>query len=236
MRMLLIACGMLLAGAAHADRIILADGRVLEGKAEARDEVFLVTLRRGWVELPKALVARVEEAPLSWEVYAEKAAALAKEDVAGHLALAAWCREANLPEEARREWEAARAADPDCAEARRGLGHRQVDGKWLTEEEIRAARRAKKKEAGKATGKEGPEEVSARPVEGLFGPLPRYGISRPRGGVGGLYPVRPGSVWYFPWGTVYGPPLILCHPYGYGISGGVVSSSERVDLSLRIGR
>lgn len=93
------------------------NGSVVEGRAEARGDLVRVTLRRGWVDLPKAAIERIEPGKTPWEDYAEKAAALEEGDKAGHAALARWCRERGLPDEAREQSRMAGEEDPsDAAE------------------------------------------------------------------------------------------------------------------------
>ncbi len=177
---------LLLAVPGWADTLVLANGREIRGKAVEQGETVRVELQRGAVAFPKAEVARVERGPTPWDVYADKAAALASSDVAGHRALAIWCLREGLAQEALKEREAAGDMAPQKPEGER-------------------------KEA-KAAEPEPLEE--GRPVEGLFGPMEveegrRARRSPPyRGGTcgAGLYPVHPGSIWFFPWGTVTGPP------------------------------
>ncbi len=59
--------------------------------------------------------------------------------VEGQMELARWCAMHSLPDRARAHLTALLEIDPDHAEARRLLGYRQVDGVWLSEEEIREA-------------------------------------------------------------------------------------------------
>ena len=223
MRILLKAAALLvLVPSAWADRVTLTNGYVVEGKASEAGEVLRVELRRGWVELAKDTVARVEKGPTPWEVYADRVKGLAPEDVPGQLAMARWCLGASLPEEARRHRELAMAADPECEEARLALGFHKEEGRW-----VREAPRKPDPPRLVETAESGDDEEEGRPLERFFsGSLPsrtqRYPVSFYHSygcygyGVGGYYPVRPGSVWTFPWGTVYGSPLIYHSFYASG--------------------
>ncbi len=214
--LLKVAALLVLAAPAWADRVTLTNGYVVEGKASEAGEALRVELRRGWVAFPRDRVASIEKAPTPWEVYAERTKGLAPGDVPGQLALARWCLDAGLPEEARRHRELALAADPECEEARLALGFHQEKGRWVRNEPPPAPPPAVKT-AG--SDDEGEEE---RPLERFSTGSPpsrahRYPVSSYDGacyayGAAGYYPVHPGSVWHFPWGTVYGSPLLRIYP------------------------
>jgi hypothetical protein len=57
----------------------------------------------------------------------------------GQLALAQWCLKQKLPEQARAHLTAVLEIDPNHAQARAMLGYRQVDGTWISEQEIQEA-------------------------------------------------------------------------------------------------
>ncbi|NUQ65429.1 MAG: hypothetical protein HUU20_23420, partial [Pirellulales bacterium] len=59
------------------------------------------------------------------------------DSVEGHLALARWCAQRSLEDQARAHRTRILEMDPDNAEARGALGHRRVGKAWLTPEEIR---------------------------------------------------------------------------------------------------
>jgi hypothetical protein len=199
---------------AWADRVTLTNGYTVEGKASEAGGVLRVELKRGWVEFPRDRVAKVEPAPTPWEVYADRVKGLASEDVPGQLAMARWCLEVSLPEEARCHHALAMAADPDCEEARFALGFRKEEGAWVRE----APRQPDPPRVVETAESGDDDEEEGRPLERFFsGSLPSRTRRVPVSsyacyayGAGGYYPVRPGSVWTFPWGTVYGSPLLLC--------------------------
>ncbi|MEK7467867.1 MAG: hypothetical protein AAB074_10675 [Planctomycetota bacterium] len=123
------------------DIVTLADGRRFEGTVLSDDGSTLVLRRRhDEFHMDRRNVAKVEKAPLSWEEYAAKAAALKPDTAAGeHAALAKWCRERKLIDEARAQWEAVLAKAPENAEARAALNWRKVDGKWVRDLALWAA-------------------------------------------------------------------------------------------------
>ena len=65
----------------------------------------------------------------------------APDTLAGHLALANWCRDHKLPERKRTHLTRVLQFDVNHADARRRLGFREVDGMWLSAEELAAAQR-----------------------------------------------------------------------------------------------
>ena len=185
---------------ARADLVHLKEGGSFEGKASEQGEVVRVALRRGWVEVPKARVARIETGPTRWERYAEKAGALDAKDKGAHLALARWCLAEGLAPESRH--------------------HRELAlGKPEPPSPDPVARPIERKRPARAVQDlEDDGACEERPVERclpLRAPRPRTSRSASYP-ASWTYPVHPGSVWIFPWGTVYGPTLILSG-YGCGV-------------------
>jgi hypothetical protein len=139
--LVLLLLGLVCASPLWADLLKLRDGRQWEGTilSESDQEVVIRTVG-GPVTVPKNDILVISRGPTRREQYEERRRALAEGDVAGHLALARWCREQNLVDEARAEYEAVVGLDPENAEARVALGYQQVDGRWLTLEEAMSAR------------------------------------------------------------------------------------------------
>ena len=129
-----------LALCALADEVYLKTGRKFEGVAEVKGDQLILRLERGSLTFNMSDVERIETKTPPWEVYEAKAKALKPEDVAGHLALAKWCRENALRARMAQEYEAVLKADPANAEAHGALGHEQVDGKWMSREEALKAK------------------------------------------------------------------------------------------------
>lgn len=194
---------------ARADRVVLANGHVLEGKVESREAnegaPLRLSLGAGWVEIPRDQVVRVEKAPAPWEVYAEKAKVLEPDDLEGHLALARWCRDRGLLRECRLECAVVLKLDADHAEARSLLGCDRGPAS------VRPA-----PAVAEAGDDDGEAEASDRPVERFEAPAltrrPCRTASVSPWRDDGYYPVRAGSIWYFPWGWVAGSPVILSTP------------------------
>lgn len=122
-----------------ADLIVLKDGRVWTGEViEEQAEKVKIRLPKGAVWVQRTDIERIETAAQQREQYRARAAKAAS--AADHRALALWCRERALAAEEKAEWAAVVAADPSHEEARRALGHVQVDGVWMTAEEAVKAR------------------------------------------------------------------------------------------------
>lgn len=173
----------------RADVVHLKEGGSFEGRASEKGEVLRVEFRRGWVEIPKDRVARIEKGSTRWERYAEKAGALNAKDKAAQLALARWCLAEGLAPEARHHRELALGKPaPPAAEPE-----------------------MKRRPARIVADLEEDEEHGERALEPCLAlPAPRAGTPRAcPSSASWTYPVRPGSVWIFPWGTVYGPTLIV---------------------------
>ncbi len=121
-----------------ADVIHLTSGGKIEGEILARtDEGVEVQLAHGRTVIPHYRIARIEKAPPPANAYRERAAALEPSDASGHFDLAVWCRDHGLSKEAQDEFSQVIEFEPDHADARRLLGHRQVGNRWMTSEEYR---------------------------------------------------------------------------------------------------
>lgn len=90
----------------------------------------------------KAITALTETDPDVEVLRAEYArrAAAAKDTAALHLAIAKWCRENGLPEEARKEYEAAVAQEPTNVAAREGASFARDKDAWRPAKEVYAER------------------------------------------------------------------------------------------------
>ncbi|RMG08316.1 MAG: CAP domain-containing protein [Planctomycetota bacterium] len=158
----LLAAGVLLATVpARADRIVTVGGGVLRGKI-VRESARAVELRdsRGLVvRVPRDEIEEVVREDGAAE-FARRRAALAPHDVEGRVALARWAKGQGLHDEARRLLEEVLELAPDHPFARRALGYRRVQGRWLRGAALARARkqaRAKRAAEAAAGGGAGPE-------------------------------------------------------------------------------
>lgn len=130
-------CLMLLALAlpASADVVWLTSGGKFEGTVTEDATGVHIQQLHGTVTFKKDQVLRIDRGPCRWDTYRDKAKEVAAGDAAGHLALAKWCRQNDLPEFEKAEYQATIAADPDNAEARKALGFVSYEGAWMTQVE-----------------------------------------------------------------------------------------------------
>ncbi|QDU57105.1 HEAT repeat domain-containing protein [Aeoliella mucimassa] len=140
MRILLLLL-LVVSPAALADIVELKSGGQIEGKVEQlEDGSYRVTTESGTViTLDRAQVMKVDSPSAEQQSYASRAFA-APDTVEAQLALARWCRESQLNTEAARHAERVVELDPTNAEARQLLNFRNVDGKWMTREQLMAER------------------------------------------------------------------------------------------------
>ncbi len=130
----------LLAAPALADRIRLANGKSLEGKARRDGDEVVLTTRFGEMRFKSAEVTAIEPGKTTFELYKERAAKTDAKDAKAQLELGDWCRGKRLKSEAKRHWRRVLELDTDHAEARKRLGFIRYQGAWLTSDAYRRAR------------------------------------------------------------------------------------------------
>src|SRR5512138_1018713 len=116
---------------ALADTVRLRTGDVVEGDVKDLGDRIQVAAAGGPVSLRWTDVDVVLRDKTAKDLYAEKRAALAKDDAKGLYALALWAERAGLADERRTCLGEVLAADPDHAAARAALSQQKADGKWL---------------------------------------------------------------------------------------------------------
>jgi hypothetical protein len=135
----LVVALVLAAGAARADEVILTNGRRLTGTARvAPDGTVEVHSAAGSVGLPAHLVARIERSETFEQRVAAVRAALPKGDAEALFQLASWCAAEGASTLARRLYREVLILDPDHAGARRALGFRRFENRWVSDEEYHA--------------------------------------------------------------------------------------------------
>jgi hypothetical protein len=120
----------------RADVVHLKGGGELSGHivGHTKDSV-TVDIGAGTMTVKLASVVRIEESTSPVETYRQREQTLAKDDLEGWRDLARWAADEGLSTQAREAWKRVAALAPDDAEANRGLGRVQHDGRWVTEEE-----------------------------------------------------------------------------------------------------
>jgi hypothetical protein len=124
-----------------ADEVYLKGGGQLSGQIVAHtDDSVTVDIGAGKMTVKLSSVVKIETSASPVQEYREREGALAAADVEGWRELARFAADEGLSTQARQAWTKVVALAPDDAEANRGLGRVQLDGRWVTEEESYRAR------------------------------------------------------------------------------------------------
>ncbi len=126
---------------ARADEIQIRGGGRINGIiVERTDRAVVVETGPGRVTLPMSRVERIVSSRSPIEIWRERSAGLDLRDARGWASLGRWAEDAGLGTQAAEAWQHVLAVDPLNPEANRGLGHVQVNGAWLEEDEAYRAR------------------------------------------------------------------------------------------------
>jgi len=134
-RSLWIAVFSLLASVAHADRVHLVSGAVIEGKVTRAGDRVLIEIESGQLGIPKDQVARIDPGSSPVQQFEERRAQLQPRDVPGRLALANYCRDHGMTAREQQLLREVIALSPDHAEARARLGYVRQDQRWVEREQ-----------------------------------------------------------------------------------------------------
>jgi hypothetical protein len=128
---------------APADQVELStgsrlDAHVTSGSAASRAQVTLTT-EYGQLTLDRDRVSRaVAETPA--EVEYRRRSPSVSDTVEAQFALANWCRDNGVAEGMRSHLRRVLELDPEHAEARMLLGYQEIDGQWMTRDDVLSAR------------------------------------------------------------------------------------------------
>lgn len=126
---------------AEADEVFIRGGGHLSGDVVERGPDFImVDIGSGRIGLLLSSVDRIVPGATAVGLYRQRAASLNPGDVAGWLALGRWARDHDLNTNAREAFEYVLAVEPANTAAHRALGHVQLDGQWMTQDESYGAR------------------------------------------------------------------------------------------------
>jgi len=131
-------CG--IAGVAHADRVVLVGGEVLEGKATRQGDKITVEVEAGQISVPAEAVARIERSESLVSQFDARYAALRPGDVQGRLNLADYCRDHGMRAREHKLLLEVLEVDRDNAQARARLGYVKTDTGWVTEADAMRAK------------------------------------------------------------------------------------------------
>lgn len=126
--------------AAHADRVVLIGGTVLEGKTTAKNGKVVVQTEAGEVAVPADSVSKIEKSESNTNAFEARYAALQPGDVQGRLDLADYCRSHDMRSRERKLLLEVIDLDKDNAKARARLGYVKTDAGWMTEDEAMHAK------------------------------------------------------------------------------------------------
>ncbi|MBI2375328.1 MAG: hypothetical protein HYV07_15135 [Deltaproteobacteria bacterium] len=129
-----------LVGAAHADQVVLTGGETLEGVVTERGDEVEVRMDVGTITFSRAEVQEIRRTPNLLSTLAEKRAKLAAGDVEGLYKLALWAEQNGLGSTAHGMFEEVVEKKPEHDGARRALGFRKLDGRWVDEASYMASK------------------------------------------------------------------------------------------------
>jgi hypothetical protein len=132
---------------AHADKVHLRSGSVLEGKVKREGDKIVVLLESGSIRLDADSVLRIEKAVTPLEEITQLRAKLADDAISERIELANRCREAELARCERQLLEEVIARDANHAEARARLGYVRVEDGWIKRAELTARNEEREKVA-----------------------------------------------------------------------------------------
>ncbi len=119
-----------------ADRIVLTDGRVLEGViVEENEDFIIVDTGRSKKTIELHRIALIEKSADIFSEYEQSLEDLRSHDVDGAYELGLWCMNKGLYPQAIDLFHRVIRLDKGHREAHEQLGYRRYNGEWLTEEE-----------------------------------------------------------------------------------------------------
>jgi hypothetical protein len=135
-----VCLGVLLYAPAAADVFVLASEGEVRGQLVNRDEsprrtYVIRTTSGGTVTLDASQVVEVKpqsDAEMKYDRYRVDCPDTTK----GHWIMAEWCRKNHLPTQRETHLKRIVELDSNHADARRGLGYSQIDGRWVTQEQV----------------------------------------------------------------------------------------------------
>jgi len=140
MRRALPVCLLWMALPVQADQVHLVGGAVIEGKASREGDKVIIQLAGGQMAVEADTVEKIVAGTSDVQRFEERYAALREADVEGRMALADFCRDAELHGREHQLLREVIALSPDHAEARKRLGYIRDNGVWLSREEQMRAR------------------------------------------------------------------------------------------------
>ena len=129
------------AGAATADQVWVGRGGMIEGIARDQGDKVIVEVPYGIITLDRGQVGRIVPGRTVMHEYRERLASLeGSQNPEALYETAEWAREHGITLHVDNLLKRTIAAAPDHRGARRWLGYVEVDGRWMTQPEILAAK------------------------------------------------------------------------------------------------
>jgi hypothetical protein len=126
---------------AAADEVYLKSGGQLSGRIVSRTaDMIEVDIGAGQISVATSQVLRIEEGRSALHEFEDRASRLQPGDADGWVALGDWASSRGLGTQAREAYTRAVSASPNDSRANTALGHVQVGGRWVSEEEGYRAR------------------------------------------------------------------------------------------------
>lgn len=124
-----------------ADDVYLKGGAMFSGRiVEQTDTMVTIDIGDGEVGVPMARVEKIVKQRSNLDIFDERAAGLAPNDVNGWRDLGRWATQQGLSKQAGQAYQKVLDVVPDDPEARGALGFIQYNGQWMTEEDSYRAR------------------------------------------------------------------------------------------------
>jgi hypothetical protein len=130
----------LLSNSARADQIILDNGDVIEGSAHEEGDHVVVSLDMGSLTLPKNEIREIKKGDTPLDALQKMKQNVKGDNVADLQRVAAWAKDQGLDSKAREMYRRVLEIAPNDAKAHQALGDRQLDGRWLSEDDYMIAK------------------------------------------------------------------------------------------------
>ncbi len=128
------------ASPARADQVILDNGDVIEGSAHEEGDHVVVSLDMGSLTLAKSEIREIKKGDTPLDALQKMKQNVKGDNVADLHRVAAWAKDQGLDSKAREIYRRILEIAPNDAKAHQALGDRQLDGRWLSEDDYMIAK------------------------------------------------------------------------------------------------
>lgn len=124
---------------ALADEVQLKNGNVLRGVVKEQGDKITVQMDIGSITVDRSQVKEIVKSTSPLQEFHDRLKEIKYGDTEGYFKLGLWARERELPTKAKDVFEKILAIDPDHEGARKQLGYRRHQDKWMTDDEYMVA-------------------------------------------------------------------------------------------------